>query len=450
MLSSEIATLECVHHPNILKLFEVVETLGRVYLVTEWIRGGELYNHITQGGPLREIHAAPLYKQLLLAVKHMHSLGFVHRDIKAENVLLLSEDRLKLADFGFSTQLINGANQKLDTFCGSPPYAAPELFSDDHYIGAPVDIWALGILLYFMVVGNMPFRAPTIPGLKAAILKGDYLLPGQLSLPCIRLIQRILIHIPLRRPNVDDMLNSQFVCYPKLSAELMQQEINLRTKPVKRSGFWVRSKSRRMRKSYSLRERYMEVTNKPPINMNTRKNDGVFIDNFLYPIEINHDLPNEHSKESSKPNTPKRSFFCGTLKKKVSPMEMEKERQLVNGNACGENRQWNAEMTIDCPLFKNYDIETGDFVMLPTDTDDLTMVQPLEYEARQLLDELGVSSSMLRAAIQNGPRSDIIGAYRIIVNRLQKQSWLARKHVELALQEMPKIERKMERSCCIL
>lgn len=88
-----------------------------------------------------------------------------------------------------STVLYTGANQKLDTFCGSPPYAAPELFSDDHYIGAPVDVWALGILLYFMVVGNMPFRAPTIPGLKAAILKGDYLLPGQLSLPCIRLIR---------------------------------------------------------------------------------------------------------------------------------------------------------------------------------------------------------------------------------------------------------------------
>lgn len=109
--------------------------MGRVHLVTEWIRGGELYHRITQSGSLTEAQAAPLFKQLLLAVKHMHNLGFVHRDIKAENVLLITEDRIKLADFGFSTQLVNGPFQHLDTFCGSPPYAGPELFSDDHYIG---------------------------------------------------------------------------------------------------------------------------------------------------------------------------------------------------------------------------------------------------------------------------------------------------------------------------
>uniref|UniRef100_A0A1B0FJ84 Protein kinase domain-containing protein n=1 Tax=Glossina morsitans morsitans TaxID=37546 RepID=A0A1B0FJ84_GLOMM len=450
MLSSEIATLECVHHPNILRLFEVIETLGRVYLVTEWIRGGELYNHITQGGPLREIHASPLFKQLLLAVKHMHTLGFVHRDIKAENVLLLSEDRLKLADFGFSTQLINGANQKLDTFCGSPPYAAPELFSDDHYIGAPVDVWALGILLYFMVVGNMPFRAPTIPGLKAAILKGDYLLPGQLSLPCIRLIQRILIHIPVRRPTIDDMLNSQFVTQPKLSAELMQHEINLRTKPVKRSAFWVRSKSRRLRKQYSLRDRYMEVINKPPINMNTKRNDGFFVDNFLQPIELSKELPSDPNKDTSRNETPKRNFLCGTLKKKVGPMETEKEKQICNGSLNGKN-QWNAVIAADCPLFKNYDTETGNFIMLPTDgNDDQSILSPLEKEARQILQDLGITSEMLKSASTNAPRNDIIGAYRIVINRLQKQSWLARKHVEMALQEMPKADRKIERTCCIL
>ncbi|KAH8376965.1 hypothetical protein KR093_002361 [Drosophila rubida] len=460
MLSSEIATLECVHHPNILRLFEVVETLGRVYLVTEWIRGGELYNHITQGGPLREIHAAPLFKQLLLAVKHMHSLGYVHRDIKAENVLLLSEDRLKLADFGFSTQLINGANQKLDTFCGSPPYAAPELFSDDHYIGAPVDVWALGILLYFMVVGNMPFRAPTIPGLKAAILKGDYLLPGQLSLPCIRLIQRILIHVPAQRPTIDDMLNSQFVTCPKLSAELMQYELNLHTKPAKRSIFWVR-KSQRLRKTASLRERYAEVVKKPAISMNTRQQNEMFVHSFLHPIEAGQaaEQPPGSAKEmeanggeSTKRAGPSRRYlFCGTLKKKITPIETEPEKQLSNGGpAAGKLNPWSVEVADDCPLFKNYDAETGSCVMLPTNTDDLSQLCALEFEARQLLAELGVSSQMLITATPSGPRSDIIGAYRIVVNRLQKQSWLARKHVEMALHLEPKQEKRIERQCCIL
>lgn len=79
------------------------------------IQGGELYNRINQDGPLREINAAILFKQLCYAVQHMHHLGFVHRDIKAENVLLVGENKVKLADFGFSTQLINGSQQKLDT-----------------------------------------------------------------------------------------------------------------------------------------------------------------------------------------------------------------------------------------------------------------------------------------------------------------------------------------------
>ncbi|KAL9708560.1 hypothetical protein quinque_012078 [Culex quinquefasciatus] len=146
MLSREVTTLESVFHPFILRLFEVIETLGKIHLISEWVQGGELYNRIAEEGPLEEYHAAVIFHQLLLAVKHLHNLGYVHRDIKAENVLMVSDDRVKLADFGFSTQLINGPWQHLDTFCGSPPYAAPELFSDDHYIGGPVDIWALGVL----------------------------------------------------------------------------------------------------------------------------------------------------------------------------------------------------------------------------------------------------------------------------------------------------------------
>ncbi|XP_058057523.1 serine/threonine-protein kinase NIM1-like isoform X2 [Anopheles bellator] len=213
MLSREVSTLECVYHPFILRLFEVIETLGKIHLISEWVQGGELYNRITEVGPLKEPHAALLFQQLLLAVKHLHSLGFVHRDIKAENVLLVSEERIKLADFGFSTQLVNGPWQHLDTFCGSPPYAAPELFSDDHYIGGPVDVWALGILLYFMLEGGMPFKAPTVPLLRTAVLKGEFVISTSLSLPCCRVIQRILVHTPSRRPTIEQLLECQWFKY---------------------------------------------------------------------------------------------------------------------------------------------------------------------------------------------------------------------------------------------
>lgn len=91
--------------------------------------------------------------------------------------------------------MFTGSQQHLDTFCGSPPYAAPELFSDDHYIGGPVDVWALGVLVYFMIVGNMPFRAPTVPALRTAVLSGEFCLPSHLSLPCIRLIRTFVLKI---------------------------------------------------------------------------------------------------------------------------------------------------------------------------------------------------------------------------------------------------------------
>jgi len=113
---------------------------------------------------------------------------------------------VKVGDFGFST--LSNAHELLNTFCGSPPYAAPELFQDKQYVGIKVDIWALGILLYFMLVGKMPFVGDTIPVLQKCILKGQYHVPSQLSTNAQTLIQGLLTQKPSDRYTMDDIMNS--------------------------------------------------------------------------------------------------------------------------------------------------------------------------------------------------------------------------------------------------
>uniref|UniRef100_A0A914RTL8 Protein kinase domain-containing protein n=1 Tax=Parascaris equorum TaxID=6256 RepID=A0A914RTL8_PAREQ len=123
LLAREIKSMEDLHHPNIIRLFECVETISRTFLMMEYAGGGELYAFVQERGKLSEDDAKPLYAQIVAAVVHM----------VAENVIFAHPGWVKLADFGFSCQVENGAY--LSTFCGSPPYAAPELFQDKDYSG---------------------------------------------------------------------------------------------------------------------------------------------------------------------------------------------------------------------------------------------------------------------------------------------------------------------------
>uniref|UniRef100_A0A915CUM0 non-specific serine/threonine protein kinase n=1 Tax=Ditylenchus dipsaci TaxID=166011 RepID=A0A915CUM0_9BILA len=141
LLAREIDNMELMHHPNIIRLFECVETLSKVYLVMEYAGCGELYTYVHDNGKLTEEIAKPIFAQLVSAVAHLHSKEISHRDIKAENVIFSQPGWVKLADFGFSCKY---GGTYLNTFCGSPPYAAPELFRDQNYDAPMVDIWALG------------------------------------------------------------------------------------------------------------------------------------------------------------------------------------------------------------------------------------------------------------------------------------------------------------------
>uniref|UniRef100_A0A6Q2YBC2 non-specific serine/threonine protein kinase n=1 Tax=Esox lucius TaxID=8010 RepID=A0A6Q2YBC2_ESOLU len=210
LLSREISCMEALQHANIVRLYEVVESHSRLYLVLEYAGGGDLHTHICSEGRLSEPVAKITFAQILSAIKHMHAKNIIHRDLKAENVLYACNGCVKVADFGFSTMVTNSSDT-LDTFCGSPSYAAPELFRDECYLGPPVDVWAMGVLLFFMVTGTMPFRADTMGKLRRAVIEGVFTLPPWVPGPCQRLIRGVLKPVPAERYAVDQMVGCDWL-----------------------------------------------------------------------------------------------------------------------------------------------------------------------------------------------------------------------------------------------
>ncbi|XP_053195667.1 serine/threonine-protein kinase NIM1 [Scomber japonicus] len=223
LLSREITSMESVQHPNVVRLYEVVETPSRLFLVVEYAGGGDLHNRICNEGKLSDNTSKVTFAQVLSAIKYLHNNGIIHRDLKAENVLFTSSGCVKVADFGFSTRVSN-RNDALDTFCGSPPYAAPELFRDESYLGPPVDVWAMGVLLFFMVTGTMPFRADTMGKLRHCIIEGSYTIPPWVPGPCQRLIKGIMKQAPGDRYAIDQMLGCDWLLHVEFPWSLVSHE----------------------------------------------------------------------------------------------------------------------------------------------------------------------------------------------------------------------------------
>ncbi|CCI47099.1 unnamed protein product [Albugo candida] len=199
----EISLLRKMRHPHIIRLYEVIDTPTDIFMVLEYVAGGELFDYIVSKGRLMPEEARHFFHQILSGVEYCHFHRIVHRDLKPENLLLDADNNVKIADFGLSNIMQDG--DFLRTSCGSPNYAAPEVISGSLYAGPEVDVWSCGVILYALLCGSLPFDDESIPNLFKKIRGGMYSLPSHLSEYARDLIPRMLIVDPMKRITIPEI-----------------------------------------------------------------------------------------------------------------------------------------------------------------------------------------------------------------------------------------------------
>ncbi|CAM6017519.1 unnamed protein product [Sphagnum balticum] len=202
-IKREISTMKLVKHPNIVQIYEVLASKTKIYIVLEYVTGGELFNKILNNGRLREDQSRKYFQQLIDAVDYCHSRGVYHRDLKPENLLLDAGGNLKISDFGLSAlpQQFR-ADGLLHTTCGTPNYVAPEVIDDKGYAGATADLWSCGVILYVLMAGYLPFDESNLMTLYKKIHKADFTCPPWFSTAARRFILQILDPNPKTRVTV--------------------------------------------------------------------------------------------------------------------------------------------------------------------------------------------------------------------------------------------------------
>lgn len=206
----EIRALQKLHHQHICQLYQIIETDRMIHLILEFCPGGELFDYIVARERLKEKEARSFFRQILSAICYVHENGFIHRDLKPENLLLDEESNIKLIDFGLVSEP-EDTHDLLQTCCGSPAYAAPELIRGGPYIGTSADVWSLGVLLYALLNGFLPFDDDHTPRLYQLIQKGEYEIPEWLSLESISVLARLLQVNPDKRSSVNRLLGDHWV-----------------------------------------------------------------------------------------------------------------------------------------------------------------------------------------------------------------------------------------------
>lgn len=208
-IKREISIMKLVRHPHVVRLHEVLASRTKIYIILEYITGGELFDKIAHHGRLSEVEARKYFQQLIDGVEFCHSKGVYHRDLKPENLLLDSQGNIKISDFGLSAQPPEGVSI-LKTTCGTPNYVAPEVLSHKGYNGALADIWSCGIILYVLMAGYLPFDELDLTTLYSKIENAEFSFPSWFSMGAKSLIKRILDPNPQTRIRMEDIKDDEW------------------------------------------------------------------------------------------------------------------------------------------------------------------------------------------------------------------------------------------------
>ncbi|XP_009319547.1 PREDICTED: maternal embryonic leucine zipper kinase isoform X2 [Pygoscelis adeliae] len=203
----EIDAMKNLSHQHVCQLYHVIETSKKIFMVLEYCPGGELFDYIISKDRLSEEEARVFFRQIVSAIAYVHSQGYAHRDLKPENLLIDEEHNLKLIDFGLCAKPKGGLDYHLNTCCGSPAYAAPELIQGKAYIGSEADIWSMGVLLYALLCGFLPFDDDNVMAVYRKIMRGKYSIPKWLSPSSTLLLNQMLQVDPKKRITVKHLLS---------------------------------------------------------------------------------------------------------------------------------------------------------------------------------------------------------------------------------------------------
>uniref|UniRef100_A0A8C7IM36 Maternal embryonic leucine zipper kinase n=1 Tax=Oncorhynchus kisutch TaxID=8019 RepID=A0A8C7IM36_ONCKI len=203
----EIEAMKSLSHQHVCRLYHVIETNTKIYMILEYCPGGELFDYIIAKDRLSEEETRVFFRQIVSALAYVHSQGYAHRDLKPENLLIDEDHNLKLIDFGLCAKPKGGLGYELMTCCGSPAYAAPELIQGKAYIGSEADVWSMGVLLFALLCGYLPFDDDNCMVLYRKITRGSYNNPHWLSPGSILLLNQMMQVDPKHRVTIRQLLD---------------------------------------------------------------------------------------------------------------------------------------------------------------------------------------------------------------------------------------------------